>query len=436
MKISERVQSALKGWFGQGLVAGTTVYSGGVRKSLPTEREAFEQNTIVQGCLGTICREFVTVRLATATTGPDGKDEYDHATPFARRMLRPIPGEKTGASRLLKAAVASYKLDGNAYFQVTLDSAGDPTEIWYVPHWAIEPVPIKGTGRLSHYEITLQNGTKERREPSEIVHVADGVDPNNPLKGRSATKCLFAQALTDNEADEYSAEIIRNPAIAGWAVLPTGEKDPGPDNADAVERKINAKFGKGGNRGGVFVAGFRADVKTLGFSPEQLVLDKLRKIPEERISMVLNVPAIVAGLGAGLDRSTFANMEEARRYFVRGELLGLWTEFADAFTLQLPGSFDEEGGERAAFDTRNVVELQEPLGERWTRFVDAYQKGVIMRSQALEGLGYKAKPGDELYFTDLTAGTTASSPATAKARMQTSRRTLEALGLGREDDGS
>jgi hypothetical protein len=56
----------------------------------------------------------------------------------------------------------------------------------------------------------------------------------------------------------------------------------------------------------------KTKVEQFGFSPEQLLLRELRRIPEERVTAVLGVPAIVAGLGAGLDRSTFTNMAEAR----------------------------------------------------------------------------------------------------------------------------
>ena len=41
-------------------------------------------------------------------------------------------------------------------------------------------------------------------------------------------------------------------------------------------------------------------IEQFGFSPEQMSLKDLRRLPEERISALLGIPAIVAGLGAGL----------------------------------------------------------------------------------------------------------------------------------------
>ena len=68
----------------------------------------------------------------------------------------------------------------------------------------------------------------------------------------------------------------------------------------------------GANAGGVVFPSVPLDVQTLGFSPEQMSLEQMPKLPEERITAVLGIPAITVGVGAGLDQATYANFREAR----------------------------------------------------------------------------------------------------------------------------
>ena len=432
MSLRGRIGAAVKGFFGGGNA--TVVWDGGKPRVTPNRGSQFDQSTIVHACLSSICEAFVVPPFVTGSTGTDGQDRYDPATDFAERMRRPVKGQLAlSGSRMMKAAVADYRLTGNAYFEVVRDGAGDLAELHWIPSWGIEPKAVDGAAnRLDHYDVRRSSSKVAPLLPRDVVHVADGIDPQNPLKGRSAMRCLLLQVMTDNEADAYSAEVIVNPAIAGWAVLPTGDKDPGRENAEYVEGRIQAKFGRGG-RGGVFVPSFRADVKTIGFSPEQLALNKLRRIPEERISAVMNVPAIVAGLGAGLDRSTFANMEAAQRYFARYGMLPLWITFAAEFTAQLPEAFGK--GERAAFDTTKVPELQEDVVARWDRYTEAWTSSGITRGEYRQGLGLAARAGDEVFYADVAgAGGAAQSSDQLKARLKDRRRASEALAKQQADD--
>src|SRR5581483_6204053 len=115
----------------------------------------------------------------------------------------------------------------------------------------------------------------------------------------------------DDEAANFTAALLRNMGVPGVVVSPEQGATVSQEDADVTKAYVKSKF-TGDNRGEPLVLSGPTKVQQFGFSPEQLLLKELRRIPEERVSAVLGVPAMVAGLGAGLDRSTFTNYAEAR----------------------------------------------------------------------------------------------------------------------------
>jgi len=53
------------------------------------------------------------------------------------------------------------------------------------------------------------------------------------------------------------------------------------------------------------------------------------------VSAVLGVPAILAGLGAGLDAATYNNTRELREFFTEQKMIPLWSAVADELTHQI-----------------------------------------------------------------------------------------------------
>ena len=78
-------------------------------------------------------------------------------------------------------------------------------------------------------------------------------------------------------------------------LAPKDDSNGGPsrDEAEAIAKMYKSKFG-GSNRGAPMVLTGPMDVKTVSFSPDQMDLKELRRLPEERVSAVLGVPAILA----------------------------------------------------------------------------------------------------------------------------------------------
>jgi hypothetical protein len=158
-------------------------------------------------------------------------------------------------------------------------------------------------------------------------------------------------------------------------------------DAAEVKRYVNEKFA-GDRRGEAMVMTGATTVEQFGFSPDQLNLRDIRRIPEERVTAVLGVPAIVAGLGAGLDRSTFTNMGEARAAAYEEGLIPMQKIMGEDIRFQLLNEFEEDPYMwRFGWDLSKVRVLQDDqlkLARKWDVLMRA---GLAMRSEGRRAQG-------------------------------------------------
>src|SRR6185503_14937524 len=117
----------------------------------------------------------------------------------------------------------------------------------------------------------------------------------------SPLKHLLREIASDEEAVRFTNGLLANNAVPGLVVTIPPEQSRGFTKERAIELKndIEAAF-SGANRGRVGVMTYGGKLEQFGFTPEQLNMDVLHLVPEERISGVLRVPPIIAGLGAGI----------------------------------------------------------------------------------------------------------------------------------------
>jgi hypothetical protein len=127
----------------------------------------------------------------------------------------------------------------------------------------------------------------------------------------------------------------------------------------------------------------------------------LHRIPEERISAVMGVPAIIAGLGAGLDRSTLANTREMGEMFTERKLVPQWRADAAKLNVSLKPDFTDDRDISIAFDQKNVRALQEDENDKFERLKKATgEKAFMKRNEARAEIGLD--PLDEWEEEDLS----------------------------------
>ncbi len=158
----------------------------------------------------------------------------------------------------------------------------------------------------------------------------------------------------------------------------------------------------------------------MAFSPQELDYKGLRRLPEERISAVLGVPAILAGLGAGLDRATYSNAGELREFFTEQTLAPLWRRMAAECTLQLGTDFALTPSQQVAFDIGQVRALQADEDALFDRWVKAVQAGTATVADFRRAVGLETTEADDVYLRPVSQlevpyGETAGSLAVRQA---------------------
>lgn len=338
-----------------------------------------------------VARTFPEAPPALWSKAADNQNEqvWDH--PLLRLLER--PNRHYSRHNLWMATTTDWMVDGNAYWIKVRSRANLPVELWWTPSWMMEP---KGSSTdssafISAYVYTV-DGIQYQLDPSEVVHFRCGLDPQNPRKGMSQLKSVLREVYTDDEAAAFTASLLRNMGVPGLIISPSGDTTISPEDAKATKDFLLQKFA-GDKRGEPMVMTSATTVEQFGFSPEQLLLRELRRIPEERVTAVTGVPAIVAGLGAGLDRSTFTNMAEAREAAYESALIPMQRILAADVTWQLLSDFETDPFAWVfGFDLAHVRVLQEDRYRQVQRNDLAVRGGWEMVSEARRAAGLPVDP--------------------------------------------
>jgi HK97 family phage portal protein len=365
-------------------------------------------NSIVGACVNWMGRTFPEAGV--------GVRRYDAATQqnvvvgdHALRLLLQRPNPYFSGRLLRMAICTDFIVHGNAYLLKVRSANGNVVQLWWAPASTLSPDSTRNTDVrtgftptgedkfISGYSYDVGN-TEITIPPEDVVHMRYGIDPDNTQLGRSPLQSVMREMFTDDEAANFSASLLRNMGVPGVVLAPgDGVGAVGDAELAQIKDKWNDQFG-GDNRGRLMVMRGKTQVTTVSWSPEQMNLRELRRIPEERVSAVLGVPAIVAGLGAGLDRSTYANMAEAREMAWESGLIPIQRLIADDLSNQLLPEFDEDPTAEVFFDYTDVRVLQADatdLARRWRELVEG---SIAKRSEARAALDLPVDDSDDVFL--------------------------------------
>lgn len=319
----------------------------------------------------------------------------DH--PMVALIERPNP--YYSGDLLWKAFGLSWIIDGNVYLLKIRNPRGQVIQLWYEPHFNVRARwPADGSEFISYYEVQ-RDGQWLRVEVEDIIHFRYGIDPNNPRSGLSPVASVLREIFTDGERARYSGLILRNGGVIPYIVTP----DPTTSSVGIDKEEFKAEWmarTTGDNVAKPLVLDSAVRVQALGLSPEQMLVDKASQIPEERISAVIGIPAIVLGFGAGLARSTYSNFSEARESAYESFVIPTQRIIAAELAVQLLPEFGDTANLKVNHDLSQVRVLQPDRDKLFVRECLAYEKGVKTRAEARSALGLDAGPDDDVYFTE------------------------------------
>jgi hypothetical protein len=151
------------------------------------------------------------------------------------------------------------------------------------------------------------------------------------------------------------------------------------------------------------------EIKEFGFSPQQMDTRALRRVPEERVSAVLGIPAIVLGFGVGLEHATYANYRTALRAAWDNCVLPTQKQIAAVLEHQLLPEFEQNTESfDVAFDNSEVDALKENVNDQVAREIAMYVNGIKKLSEVRTEFDLDVTPEDEVYY--VTPGIPAPPP--------------------------
>ena len=357
-------------------------------------------NSAVMAVVNWYARTTTEAPLVVQSQDENGVMELDHGHELSRLLRRPNPFYS--GALLQMAIMADYVLTGNAYILKVRAASRRVVELWWAPSWMVTPVHERDSENfVDFYKVGSGGGVEERWAIEDVVHHRWGLDPSNPIRGMSPLTSLFREIYTDDEAARFTATILKNLAIPGVILSPEGDAAADESAVEEIKERYQDAVG-GDNRGGVIVMRSATKVQTLSWSPRELQLREVRKIPEERITAVLGIAAVVAGLGAGLDRSTFANFAEAREAAYESGLIPIQRLHAEDLSTQLLPDFDDRPDATVARDYREVRVLQEDETEKAKRHAGLVMGSIETRGEARAALGLAVKPADDVYLIPIS----------------------------------
>lgn len=353
-------------------------------------KDGYQKNAVVYSCISALAFSFPEPPLQVY----DG--ETDDAPVIPKHPLRALmtkPNELMGELELMAITMAYMAIGGNAYWHKIRDRRGKVVELW--PYHAGNFIPIPGGPTwIKRFDFDDGTGIYTPVDPADVVHLKwPMVDPLQPWMSQAPLLSAATEVDTDSEATRYLFALLANDAVPRTIIKVPAERYLNDDEVRRTKQQFKERYA-GANRGDVAIMEAGMTVDRLGLDLQQLAFEALHRIPETRIAASFRVPAIVAGLNAGLERSTYANYGQARVAFTRDTLVPLWRGVASEVAADL---LPEVGGPLGdvRFDQKRVTSLREDTDKAWARITGAWRDDLLTKNEARTALGYPArKNGD------------------------------------------
>lgn len=370
--------------------------------------DAYRSNSAFLACVSRFTFSFPEPPLLPySEEGERGEALWDHPLRLLLRRPNPLMGEH----EMLATTVAYMALGGNAYWHKVRNGSGRVIRLWPYHVGQMLPVP-GGENWVLGYEYDDGSGQKQAVPVEDVVHFRWPLpDPDQPWMGLAPIVAAAREVDTDNEARRYIYALLKNDAVPRLALEMPEHVDVDEEHEKRLKAQWRQKYG-GDNRGEMAILTGGAKISRVGLNMDELAYEALSRIPESRIAAVMGVPAILAGLNVGLQRSTFSNYAEARRAFTEDTLSPLWQIVASEVDSSLSPDFDARLDVR--FDLSKVKSLRENMDALWRR-VGTVGRWALTLNETRMALGYEAVPTGNMFMWELNPGGLGPGDASGEA---------------------
>lgn len=340
------------------------------------------------------------------------KDQWEAQPDHDIIDLIDTPNQEYSGDQLVMGTIVCLLTSVDAYWIIIRDNANKASELWLAPSHLVTPMTRPGNEVSSFIDFYDYRPGGQTREilPEDMIHFRIGIDPNDVRHGLSPLYPILREVFTDVEAANFTGALLHNMGIPGVIISPKGEVKI--TNTDDVKKKFGEEFG-GDKRGGSMVNSVPVDVQTFGFNPDDMAIEKLRNISEERVCANLHVKPSTIGFGTGLQQTKVgATAQEERKSSWEDGVIPLIKMMTKTVTRKLVPEF---GGQprnmRLWPDLSDVEALKESADALVKRVILKVKGGIMTVMNAQRELGDEVDDTQNVY---LRSGNTLEIPTGAK----------------------
>ncbi|HEU4752141.1 MAG TPA: phage portal protein, partial [Armatimonadota bacterium] len=208
---------------------GWTPLSGGLFRPLPGSQWDYQReagnlwaNSIVLACLKWQSRVFPEAPPLVQRRDGEGKWQPVPEHPFA--ALLDTPNGWYDGVVLWQASLLSFAVKGDCYWYKLRSGAGKLAGYQWLPHFRVRPYLTDESREQAHpiagYRYYGGRGEVLHLPAADVLHIRDGIDPEDPLCGLSPLGAVLREVCTDNEAATFMAALLRNMGLPGAIISP------------------------------------------------------------------------------------------------------------------------------------------------------------------------------------------------------------------------
>jgi len=227
----------------------------------------------------------------------------------------------------------------------------------------------------------------------ELIHFRDW-NPWNPLRGVNPLVSLSLELEQDYYANKANSTLLKNNAIP-QGLLKT-DQTLRPEEADAIERRWESKYGqvKAGRK--IAVLGKGTSFEALSFNPDVVKLFDLKRWNLYTILAKFGIPPRVANIS---DRSTALSGKDTKEQhsaFWQYTLIPLLRQFEQILESQFFMRFGLK--ETGRFDLWDIPELQGNEDAQSKRDIAEINAGIKTINDVLKERGKDTKPWGDIWY--------------------------------------
>jgi HK97 family phage portal protein len=309
------------------------------------------------------------------------------------------PNETMSRYDVWKETAAWWHLEGEAFWWFGPEySAGIPKNIYILDPRRMrneEPL-LQGVDRFAHENRRWFYQTDTETIPilrDELIHFKDW-NPWNPARGVNPLAALALELEQDYYANKANSRLLKNNAIP-QGILKT-DQSIRPEEADALERRWEQKYGAVRANRKIAVLGKGTEFQPLSFTPEMAKFFELKRWNVYTILAKYGIPPRVANINDKTTSLSGKDTQEQHAAFWKFTIIPLLKQFESILETRF---FSRLGlRERGVFDLRDIPELQQSEDEQSKRDIAEINAGLKTINDVLKERGKEPKPWGDTWY--------------------------------------